>query len=688
MSTAPEPLWAPSEERRQRSQMHDFMLRIAQRYHIASEWEALRQWSIAQRERFWCEVMEYAGVVLSRPYECVTSGEGMLGTRWFPGARLNYARHLLRFDDDGDAILFESELGRTQRLTRRELRDAVARFAAALRRDGVTAGDRVVAFMPNIAETVIAFLAAASLGAVWSSCSPDFGVRGVLDRFGQIEPAVLVAPDGYTYGGKPVDLRDRVAEIVAGLPGLRRLVAVPSLSEHIDRTNLAKLASAAAGAQPLQTATWGEYLSTAGVEAPPLTCEEVPFDHPLYILYSSGTTGAPKCIIHGHGGTLLQHAKEHLLHTDLRAGERMLYFTTCGWMMWNWLVSGLGAGATIVLYEGSPGFPDLHHLWSLAERVRINVFGASAKYLAACEKEGIRPGREHDLSALRCVLSTGSPLSPEQFRWVYEHVKRDVQLSSISGGTDIVSCFILGNPLLPVYAGEIQCRGLGMDVHAWDEFGRPVLGEKGELVCISPFPSQPVGFWNDPDGARYRKAYFEHEWRQPGPGAEPEGTRCIGPVWRHGDFIEITPSGGIIVYGRSDATLNPGGVRIGTAEIYRIVEQIPEVADSVVVGRNTPDHDVEIVLFVVLRPGFTLASAVESPDGRCVPLQERIRKAIADGATKRHVPRQIRQVGAIPYTKSGKKVELAVQQMIHGQEVRNRDALANPEALDEFQRSL
>jgi acetoacetyl-CoA synthetase len=405
---------------------------------------------------------------------------------------------------------------------------------------------------------------------------------------------------------------------------------------------------------------WRDFLGPADSPAPPLTFEEVPFDHPLFIMYSSGTTGVPKCIVHGHGGTLLQHMKELMLHCDLRAGQRILYFTTCGWMMWNWLVSGLGVGAAVVLFEGNPAYPTPDRLWALAERLQLHVFGTSPKFLGACQKAELHPGRQHDLAALRCICSTGSPLSEELFRWVYDEVQADLQLASISGGTDIISCFMLGNPMLPVYAGEIQCRGLAMDVQAWDEAGRPVIGRKGELVCTAPFPSQPVGFWNDPDGRKYRAAYFDYY---------PD--RC---VWRHGDFIEITEQGGVVVYGRSDATLNPGGVRIGTAEIYRIVEGLPEIVDSIVVGKDTADDDVEIVLFVVLRPGLTLDEA----------LDKRVRSAIAEGATKRHVPRHIRQVSAIPHTISGKKVELAVRQILHGQDVTNRDALANPEALNEF----
>ncbi len=639
-------LWQPTQQQIARTHMHSFMIRVAERYGVKSEWEALRAWAIEQRASFWPEMLEFAGIEPSRPADRVVRGEGMLGTEWFGGMTLNYARHMLRFDDDADAILFENETGGTARFTHRQLRDAVARCAAAFRKDGIKKGDRVGGYMPNIPETVIAMLAATSIGAVWSSCSPDFGVGAVLDRFGQIEPSVLVTVDGYTYGGKRFATLDRAAQLQQKLPSLKRIVVRPYISERPDLSGLRA------------AVTWQDYLGPAGAAPPELSFEEVPFDHPLFIMYSSGTTGVPKCIVHGHGGTLLQHMKELMLHCDLHEGERIFYFTTCGWMMWNWLVSALGVGAAVVLFEGNPGHPTMSRLWEMAERVRLHVFGTSAKYISACQKAGIRPGKQHDLSALRCICSTGSPLSVELFEWTYDNVKSDMMLASISGGTDIISCFILGNPILPVFAGEIQCRGLAMDVHAWDDDGKELIGKKGELVCVWPFPSQPVCFWNDPDGSKYKSAYFDHY-----PG-----------VWRHGDFIEITEHGGVIVYGRSDATLNPGGVRIGTAEIYRIVEGLPEVLDSIVVGKRTGDDDVAIALFVILREGLTLDK----------DLRDKIKQEIAAGASKRHVPKIIKQVSQIPHTISGKKVELAVQQVIEGEEVKNRDALANPEALDEF----
>jgi len=665
MPMSAELLWTPSDARARSSQMHSFMTGMADKYGFAADWPSLHGWSIERRDQFWGEIWKLAEIKTDRSASAVYSGAGMLGTKWFPDLEFNFARHLLRFDDERIALAAEDELGRTRSVTYRELNHEVARCAAALRGVGVKRGERVGAFMPNIPETVVAMLATASIGAIWSSCAPDFGIQGVFDRFGQIEPKVLIAADAYSYNGKTIDCLDRVREIVERIPSIERVVVVPFVNPSPDLTSLnrAMLWSRFVTDQsperkrevrgPVASALGSDQ---ARVQVPMF--ESVPFDHPLYIMYSSGTTGVPKCIVHGQGGTLLQHMKELMLHCDLRREDVIFYFTTCGWMMWNWLVSSLGVGATVVLYEGSPTHPDPGHLWRMAERLDITVFGTSAKYIAACEKLGLHPGKQHDLSKLRAVLSTGSPLTVENFQWTYENVKGDLQLSSICGGTDIISCFMLGNPMLPVYAGEIQCLGLGMDVRAFDDNGKPVIGEKGELVCCAPFPSQPTGFWNDPDGSKYRRAYFDHY-----PG-----------VWRHGDFVEITEGGGVIVYGRSDATLNPGGVRIGTAEIYRQVESIEEIVDSVVVGKNTPDADVEVCLFVVLREGLTLDDS----------LLQKIKTRIAEGTTKRHVPKHIRQVTAIPYTISGKKVELAVQRMIHGEPVSNRDALANPQALDQY----
>ena len=706
MSDSQRPLWIPSEDRINQSQMLDFMRRTASKYGFDQDYASMHRWSFTRRQEFWRELFTYADIKCSRPAASVESGNGLLGTKWFEGLEFNFAEHLLRFDDGRVAIEAEDELGRTRAISYRQLRAEVAALAVALRKAGLQRGDRVGAFMPNIPETVIVMLATASLGAIFSSCSPDFGIDGVIDRFGQIEPKIFVAADAYSYNGKTIDLLERVRGIADRIPSIAHTIVVPfnGTDPKLDAIRGAVAWTQFIGGERRVAADdkWpsqgGRALPAGHYRAPelpvreqggkprisseplgrtspavahrepeipvhqqggePLIFEQVPFDHPLYIMYSSGTTGIPKCIVHGHGGTLLQHMKELMLHCDLRRDDVIFYFTTCGWMMWNWLVSSLGVGATVVLYEGSPTYPGPERLWKLAERLGITIFGTSPKFVAACEKAGLHPGQQQNLAKLRTILSTGSPLTVENFRWVYENVKQDVQLSSICGGTDIISCFMLGNPILPVQAGEIQCIGLGMDVCAFDENGQSEIGAKGELVCCSPFPSQPVGFWNDPDGSKYRKAYFE---RFPG-------------VWHHGDFIEITPQGGVIVYGRSDATLNPGGVRIGTAEIYRQVESIEEIVDSVVVGKNTADADVEICLFVVLREGVQLNAALE----------QKIRKRIADGATKRHVPRYIKQVTAIPYTISGKKVELAVQRIIHGHPVPNRDALANPQALNQY----
>ncbi len=637
------PLWRPSAERIARARVTAFARRVEERHgvHLPDQ-AALHRWSVDEPERFWQAIFADGGVIAEQESPAVLEDRDRLpGARWFPGTRLNFAENLLRRRDDAPALVFRSESGLRREISHRELHASVARLAAALRAWGTRPGDRVAGYLPNLPETIAAMLAATSLGAVWSSCSPDFGVPGVLERFGQIEPRVLFCADGYFYAGRRIASLDRVARLREALPSLERVVVVPYLD-----------AAPNAGAVP-GAVTWADAL--APHPADELRFERLPFDHPLYVLFSSGTTGVPKCIVHGAGGTLLQHLKEHRLHVDLGPSDRLFYFTTCGWMMWNWLASGLASGATLVLYDGSPFHPEPAALFDLAERERVTVFGTSAKFIDAAAKAGVEPIRTHDLSPLRTILSTGSPLVPESFDWVYANVKRDVHLASISGGTDIVSCFVLGSPTLPVWRGEIQCPGLGMQVEIFDASGRPVAGEKGELVCTAPFPSVPLGFWNDPGGRRFRAAYFE---RFPG-------------AWAHGDFAETTPHGGFVIHGRSDAVLNPGGVRIGTAEIYRPVERIPEVLESLAIGQEWRG-DTRIVLFVRLREGELLDEA----------LAERIRARIRRDASPRHVPARILQVADIPRTRSGKIVELAVRDVVHGRPVRNREALANPEALD------
>jgi acetoacetyl-CoA synthetase len=645
------PLWTPSPERVAGANLTAF-LRTVQ----ATDFTSLYRWSVERPEEFWPAVWRFAGVIAdARPDGTAWSSVGVGldrmappdpcdGPVWFPGSRLNYAENLLRETADRPAVIALAE-GRPRReLSWPALRAAATRVAAALEADGIGAGDRVAAFVPNIPEAVAGALGAASIGAMWSSCSPDFGTAGVLDRFGQIAPRALLCVDGYRYGGRAIDVRQRVAEIAGQIPGLERVVWIPYLDPG-------------APLPPVPGARrWDEWLQSAMGATQP-AYRRVPFDHPLFVLYSSGTTGLPKCMIHGAGGTLLQHQKEHLLHVDLHPGDRLFYYTSTGWMMWNWQLSALATGATIVLYDGAPLAPDPRELWDVIERERITVFGTSAKYLALIEKADLAPIDTHDLAALRTMLSTGSPLADHSYDFVYGRIKRDLHLANISGGTEIISCFALGNPTAPVWRGELQTRGLGMAVEIFDENGRPLRGRPGELVCTKPFPSMPVAFWNDPDGAKYRAAYFS---RFPG-------------VWRHGDWAERTPHDGLVIYGRSDATLNPGGVRIGTAEIYRQIERLPEVLECLAIEQER-DEDSRIVLFVRLAGDHRLDDA----------LRERIRRTLREAASPHHVPRRIVQVADLPRTVSGKISELAVREVVHGRPVRNAEALANPEALELF----
>lgn len=644
-----EPLWQPSPERVAASGIASFMRAAEAKWGGKfADYEALHLWSVEQPEQFWSSLWDFCGVIGERGDRVVVDGDRMPGARWFPEASLNFAENLLRVRDDSEALVFRGEDRVEKRLSCNELYLQAAQLASALREMGVKKGDRVAAYLPNLPEAIVSMLAAASIGAIFTSASPDFGVQGVLDRFGQIEPKVLFAADGYYYNGKTLDSLEKIAEIVARMPSVERVVIIPYLQDAPDISRIRNAQLLADLVRPHR-------------EVKDIEFAQLPFDHPLYIMYSSGTTGVPKCIVHSAGGTLLQHLKEHRLHCDLRPGDRLFFFTTCGWMMWNWLASGLASGLTLLLYDGSPFLNGGSVLFDYADAEGMTHFGTSAKFIDAAAKTGLSPIKTHKLEALRVMFSTGSPLVPEGFDYVYRAVKQDLHLASISGGTDIIACFVLGNPIAPVWRGEIQCAALGMAVAVYDEDGRAVTGEKGELVCTHPFPSMPVGFWNDPDGAKYHAAYFER----------------FDNIWCHGDFAEITEHGGFIIYGRSDATLNPGGVRIGTAEIYRQVEKLPEVVEAIVVGQNWPPEevsDVRVVLFVKLAPEAMLDAGLVS----------RIRQVIRENTTPRHVPAKILQVADIPRTKSGKIVELAVRKVVHGEPVKNMEALANPEALDYF----
>ena len=640
-----QPLWQPSNDRIGASNMFRFTQQLEDKLGMVfNDYDQLHRWSIDHPELFWQQVWTFTNIRASKAADSVLTNAGQFpGATWFDGARLNFAENLLRNRSEKLALVGRLENGQRKTLSYAQLNLQVANCASSLRSLGVVCGDRVVGFMPNIIETVVAMLATASIGAIWSSCSPDFGVNGVMDRFGQIEPVVLFACDGYFYNGKTIDSRLRLQEVCNNIDSIKQLILVPVLSVQPDLSDLPK------------GILWADFLTHKSPQE--LVFEQLPFDHPLYIMYSSGTTGVPKCIVHSAGGSLIQHLKEQQLHSDLQPDDVLFFYTTCGWMMWNWLISGLASEATLVLYDGSPFFPDANALMDIAEQEKISIFGGGAKYIAAIEKAKLVPQKSHNLEKLKAILSTGSPLSHESFRYVYRAIKSDVCLASISGGTDILSCFVLGNPCLPVWEGEIQCRGLGMAVDIWDDQGHPITAQKGELVCTKPFPSAPIYFWNDPQDRKYHSAYFD----------------TYNGIWSQGDYGEITPNSGIIIHGRSDAVLNPGGVRIGTAEIYRQVEKLEEIIDAVCIGQDWQD-DVRVVLFIMLRDGIELTDN----------LQHIIRQTIRAETTPRHVPTKIIAVADIPRTISGKIVELAVRKIVHNEPVNNTDALSNPEALKLF----
>jgi acetoacetyl-CoA synthetase len=639
-------LWKPSEDHIKQTNLYHFLNVVNEKYHQNfDDYASLYKWSIENTADFWETMWKFADIIASEPYrQVIDDVSKMPGAQWFSGARLNFAENLLRYRDERVALIFKGEAQQSVKITYAGLYDEVARLAKSLKEAGVQTGDRVVGFMPNLPASIMAMLAATTIGATWSSCSPDFGIKGVLDRFGQIKPKVLFTANGYSFKGKKLDCLERIADILKELPSIEKVVVVPYTEQNADISSIPNAVH------------YNDFKSSeANLE---IEFEQLPFDHPLYIMYSSGTTGLPKCMVQSAGGILIHHLKELMLHTDLKREDTIFYFTTCGWMMWNWLTSSLAVGATLVLFDGNPFHPHPAALWEMAQEEKVTVFGTSAGYIAALINAGVKPAQNYDLSALRAVLSTGSPLSIEGFEYIYNDVKRDLQLASIAGGTDLNGCFALGNPMGPVYAGELQCRGLAMDVRAFDESGEELINVEGELVCCKPFPSMPIYFWDDPDGSKYHSAYFD----------------VFPNIWRHGDFVTVTDRGGVVMLGRSDATLNPGGVRIGTAEIYRQLEQMEEIEDSVVIGQRWK-NDVRVILFVKPAAGYELTEE----------LKTKIKQVIRTNASPRHVPAKILETPAVPYTLNMKKVELAVKKIIEGKPVLNKDALSNPEALDYYQ---